>query len=283
MKKMILTVCLLAGHITFAQVISTTPDAPQPKGRIAAPPAHANTMKAPPFWTENFSGGFPAGWTVIDTSGICPWTYSTDGSWGNFNGNGATAGAAGIASTSAANGFLICDPDSANHFTYGQPSGTTYQYLSSYFGTSAIDCSGRSSVILSFEQFFRYNNGVSLNVQVSNNGSTWTTYDVSGGVANNTASANADLVTLNISNVAANQATVYLRFGWSARVYYWMIDDISLREADANDVIIGENWWGWGQYQNQYYKLPINQVTPVSFYSEVANNTGSALNNVFSE
>lgn len=280
---MLLAVVLLAGHLTFAQVYSTTPDAPPIKGQITAAPAHANTQKAIPFWTEDFSAGFPASWTLIDSSGICPWTYSDDGSWGNFNGNSATAGAAGISSTSAANGFLICDQDSANHFTYGQPSSTNYQYLSSYFATSAINCSGRSSVILSFEQFFRYNNGVSLNVQVSNNGTTWTTYDVSGGVANNTASANADLVTLNISNEAANQTTVYLRFGWSARVYYWMIDDIALSEADPNDAIIGDNWWGWGQGQRQYYKMPMNQVTPVTFYSEVANNTGATLNNVFSE
>ena len=31
------------------------------------------------------------------------------------------------------NGFLISDTDSANGHTYGQPSGTTYQYIDSYF------------------------------------------------------------------------------------------------------------------------------------------------------
>ena len=40
------------------------------------------------------------------------------------------------------------------------------------------------------------------------------------------------MISLNISATAANETTVYLRFGWSARVYFWMIDDITLSEAD---------------------------------------------------
>ncbi|MFZ9029267.1 MAG: T9SS type A sorting domain-containing protein, partial [Crocinitomicaceae bacterium] len=187
------------------------------------------------------------------------------------------------ASTTGANGFLICDVDSANHFTYGQPSGTTYQYLSSYFITDAIDCSGRSSVILSFEQFYRYNNGVAMYVFVSNDSTNWTGYDVSGGIANNAASANPDVVNLNITNTAANQATVYLKIGWSARVYQWQIDDISLREADPFDVAHEESWWGTGNFQNQYYKIPLLQASPVTFYTSISNNTGAQIDNVQSD
>ncbi len=283
MKQLLLGICLVAGHFAFSQQLSQSPDVVQEKGHIPAPPAFSNQFKAAPFWTEDFGNGFPAGWTVNDSSGICPWVYSTDGSWGYYNGNSGTAGSTPIASTSGANGFLICDPDSANNATYGQPSGTTYQYLSSYFTTSAINCSGRSSVILTFEQFFRYNNGVSLNVMVSNNGSTWTSYDVSNGQANNAASANADFVSVNITNVAANQPTVYIRIGWSARVYYWMIDDMALREAEPYDAMMGKSWWGSGQYQYQYYKIPMVQNSPITFYSEVSNNTGSQLDNVYSQ
>ena len=56
-----------------------------------------------------------------------------------------TSAAAGISSTTAFNGFLISDTDSANHHSYGQPSGTTYEYIDSYFTTSAIDLSMKSS------------------------------------------------------------------------------------------------------------------------------------------
>ncbi|MDX2361911.1 MAG: T9SS type A sorting domain-containing protein [Crocinitomicaceae bacterium] len=283
MKKAILGIAILFAQYSFAQQASDIEDVPNTKKtQITGPPAH-DDAKALPFWTENFSAGIPAGWSVNDSSGICPWTYTTDGSWGFFNGDsGATAGT-GINSTTAADGFLICDIDSANHYTYGQPSGTNYQYLSSYITTDAISCVGHPSVILTFEQFFRYNNGVALNVKVSNDNINWTTYDVSGGMANNTASSNADLVSLNISTIAANQATVYISIGWSARVYHWMIDDLALSEADPYDAMIGNNWWGSGQLQNQYYKIPLNQNSPITFNSEVVNNTAAQLDNVFTD
>lgn len=242
---------------------------------------HGNFERATPFWTEDFANGFPSDWVIIDSSGICPWTYSMDGSWGYWSNTGETSADPPIASTTAANGFLICDPDSANHFNYGQPSGTTYQYLASYFGTSAIDCSGHSSVILSFEHNYRYNNGIPMWVQVSTDSVNWTAFDVSGGLANNTESPDPDLEVLNLSTIAANQSTVYLRFGWSARVYYWMLDDINLSEADPNDVSMESGYWGTGIYQNQYFKIPTSQWSPLTFYGGLSNNTGVAMTDVY--
>lgn len=281
MKKTLFTsmILLLGSYVSFSQEAVQLEDSPFiPSTRPVGTPISDPQFRAAPFWTEDFANGFPASWTIIDTSGICPWTYSTDGSWGNFNGNNATAAAAGISSTTAANGFLIMDADSANHFTYGQPSGANYQYLSSYFQTSAIDCSTRPSVILSFQQSFRYNNGVSMNVQVSSDGVNWTNFNVSNGQANNAASVNPMLVSLNISTIAANQPTVYIRIGWSARVYYWMIDDLALSEADANDVLMADSWWGMNSFNYQYYKIPISQAAPITFSSELVNYTGGTLN-----
>ena len=159
-------------------------------------------------WSEDFGNGFPSGWTIQDVSGICPWAWSDDGSWGYFNtNNGASAGTA-ISSTSASNGFLICDTDSANNVNYGQPSGSNYQYLESYFTTNSIDLTGHPAVVLEFQQFFRYNNGVDMNVLISTNNVTWTTYNVQGNSSNNTASTNPETVKINISAVAGNSATV---------------------------------------------------------------------------
>lgn len=279
MKKTVtLIFSFLAVLYSFGQQNQATlaDEVQKEQNRPNAKPMTAND-RATPFWTEDFGNGFPAGWQVYDTSGICPWVWSDDGSWGNFNGNGATAAAAGISSTTAGNGFLICDVDSANHFTYGQPSGTTYQYLPTWVQTGAIDCSGHSSVILNFEQFYRYNNGVPMYVGVSNDGTNWEFHDVSAGLANNTASANPAMATVNISGVAANQPTVYLRFGWSARVYYWMIDDITLSEADAYDLGMVDSWWGMNTFDYQYYKIPLTHATPITFYSAITNNTGAQI------
>jgi hypothetical protein len=260
----------------FAQQVANEPDGVQTnqeRGRAGV----ISSDRALPFWEEDFGGGFPSDWVLIDSSGICPWTHSYDGSYGFFSGGGTTTGDTPLASTTGGNGFLICDNDSANQVNFGQPSSTNYQYLSSYFGTSAIDCSSHSSVVLRFEQMYRYNNSVQLKVLVSTDSTNWTAFNVSGGLANNTASANPDVEVLNISTIAANQPEVFLRFGWSARVYYWMIDDISLAEADPNDVVMGKGFWATGTEQNQYYKIPLSQNPEFTFYGPLTNNTGTAM------
>jgi hypothetical protein len=279
MRRILFLGAILLSYGTMAQNTAVEQDCVAKEiSRPAVKPAiDNNSNRATPFWEEDFAGGFPATWTVNDSSGICPWVYSTDGSWGNFSTGGTTAAAAGISSTTGANGFLICDADSANHFTYGQPSGSNYQYLSSYFTTDAIDCSTHSSVILNFQQSFRYNNGIPLIVEVSNDGTTWATYDVSGGQANNAASPDPQSISLNVSATAANETTVYLRFGWSARVYFWMIDDITLSEADPFDIAMLDTWWGMGGFEYQYYKTPITHAEPITFYSELTNNSGATL------
>ena len=82
--------------------------------------SQVNSVSSPTvIWSEDFSGGFPTGWSTSSTNTVggiatCPWVWSNDGSWGYWNSNQGTSPAAGINSTSAANGFLISDPDSAN-------------------------------------------------------------------------------------------------------------------------------------------------------------------------
>jgi len=122
-----------------------------------------NASSSNPIWSENFANGFPQGWVTYsdNTQGgaaTCKWKWSTVGSWGYYQGTQGLSGAAAMNSTTAANGFLISDTDSANHHTYGQPSGTTYQYIDSYFITDAIDLSNYPAVSLEFEHNFRYNN-----------------------------------------------------------------------------------------------------------------------------
>ncbi len=158
---------------------------------------------------QDFGNGFPSGWSTYSNNaagGIatCPWVWSNDGSWGYYQGTQGTSAAAAMNSTTASNGFLISDPDSANHHVNGQPSGTTYQYIESYFTTNAIDLTGQPSVSLEFQQTFRFNNGVNLKVSVSNDSLMWTDYNVQGNATNNNQSPNPQLISLNISSVAGN-------------------------------------------------------------------------------
>jgi len=211
---------------------------------------------AAPIWEEDFANGFPSGWSSYtnNTQGgfaTCPWVHSFDGSWGYFQGTQGTSGAAAINSTTASNGFLISDSDSANHHAYGQPSGTTYQYIESYFTTSAIDLSMYPAVSLEFEHTFRYNNlgqvaFVPPTVSVSNDSINWTDYVVNAAVPNHVGSNNPEVVSINISSVAANQSTVYIKIGWTSRCYYWMLDDMKIVETPPH--LIGmqdETFGGW--------------------------------------
>jgi hypothetical protein len=198
-------------------------------------PVNRGDLPETPLWAEDFGNGFPAGWGLFNPTGYNPWKWSTGGSHGNFNGNTATAPSNPLLSTTGANGFLINDPDSANHFQFGQPSGTTYQYLESYVYTNRIDLGAvYGDLVLEFQQSFRFNNSLSLNVLVSTDSLTWTTFDVKGGLTNNTASPNPMLVTIPLQPAVGNTRYVYLAWGWDPRVYFWMIDDINIRQAPPN-------------------------------------------------
>lgn len=271
------------------QADNNAPDIPLVAGANKKP-AQPKVSSGTVVWSEDFGSGFPTGWTLDDKSNICPWVYSTDGSWGYFNGNSGTKGGTAIASTTASNGFLIVDPDSANNATYGQPSGTTYTYLESYVITDAIDLSAYPAVILEFEQYFRYNNGVDLLVSISTNKTTWTDFAVQGTVGNNTASSNAAQASLNISQIAGGQSTVYIKFGWSARVYFWMIDDIKIVVPENNDMELAYDRSTFGNYYitsatdsfagDAFISVPISQVQSVYFRGAALNNGASIQTNV---
>jgi hypothetical protein len=220
------------------------------------------------------------------------------GSWGYWNSVGTnasgnpTAAADAINSTTAANGFLISDIDSANHWNgnSGSSSGSTYHYIESYFTTSAIDLTGWPNVSLEFEYNFRFNNSVDLVVSVSNDSVNWTDYNIQGTATNNQESADPEYLNLNISGIAGNQDSVYVKIGWNARVYYWMIDDMKIVETPDHLMKIRDETFGgwWVGYQSSgdlgidYTFNPLNQVlsNPYRFEAIVSNNGALDQHNV---
>ena len=246
-------------------------------------------------WSEDFSNGFPSDWsrTTNNTTGgfaTCNWQWSLDGSWGYWNGNQGSSANAAINSTTGSNGFLISDIDSANHYSYGQPSGSTYEYIDSYFTTSAINTVGYPNVSLEFEHSFRFNNSVNLEVLVSNDSISWTPFFVQGSATNNQASANPEYLSLNISNIAGNQSTVYIKIGWSARVYFWMIDDMKIVETPNHKLeLVESNYGGWfttpvaDGFGLDYTLYPITQAAaqPYTIEGVVANLGAQSQNTTF--
>jgi hypothetical protein len=147
------------------------------------------------------------------------------------------------------------------------------------------------AVSLEFEHLFRYNNlgngsFTPPSVYVSTDSINWTSYLVNSGISNNTQSSNPEVTSINISSVAGNQSTVYIRFGWVARCYYWMIDDIKIVETDPNRLEISDHTYGgwWLGYQItgdigiDYTFNPMNQANQNPYRMEaVVRNNGANL------
>ena len=244
-------------------------------------------------WEEDFGGGFPSGWSsytnntgagntgsLPGNTAECQWKYSTVGSWGYWNTNQGQSAAPAINSTTSSNGFLISDIDSANHWNAGQPSGNTYYYLESYFTTSSIDLTGFPNVSLEFEHSFRFNNSINLEVSVSTDSLNWTTYNVQGNATNNQASSDPEYLSLNISSVAGNSPTAYIKIGWTARCYFWMIDDMKIVETPDNKIDLTEiTHGGWyttpttNGFGLDYTSVPLKQAiaNPFTFEGVVTN------------
>ena len=221
-------------------------------------------------WSEDFASGIPAGWTNSGTdknsavhNGM--WKYTKTGSHGAYSG-GTT-----LNSPSAANGYIIFDSDSLDS---GGPSGAqgTGPALSpqrGYLTTSAFSCSGHSKVYLELYQYL-LNFSSNTRVIVSNGTASDTlainpTLDYSGARTTNPCLKHFD-----ITAVAGNQAAVTLTFLWDAGDYYfWMLDDIKVMDAPANDLKITRA----GSYDYTVY--PLSQVDTISYYARVTS-TGSA-------
>jgi hypothetical protein len=192
-----------------------------------------STMTA--IWSDDFSSATT--WTFTHAAGTTSdWKIGTTGGVGTYS-------IGLINSTTAANGFATFDSDYLCDTTDGQIANMT--------NVTAINLTGHPSVKLVFEQFYR-RDADSTRIYVSNNGTTWTNFPINEEYAANAESPNPETVNVNISSVAGNQATVWIRFtyyspktasSWVPNVgpdkgcgYNWLVDDASIQDLPANDL-----------------------------------------------
>ena len=118
------------------------------------------------------------------------------------------------------------------------------QYPDGYIVSTPIDCSSRNSVILRFQQTFRWwdykkQDTSGLFVGVSTDGIHWQQWDVRHGMLPASDMFEPLTEEIDISQWAAHQPKVYLRFFWKGLMgWYWMVDDIALSEAYDHDVAL---------------------------------------------
>ena len=164
--------------------------------------------------SEDFGSGFPGTWSLSDNSGGGNWKYDTDG---------PSAYGVQINSTTTGNGFLIFDSDEF---------GNDGQAEDADVNLPVLDCSNYSNVTLKFEQLLRvYSENEVTRIKVSNNGTTFTSFSISGNdaITSNNSTPNPESVSIDISSVADGESTVYIKFNYVGNYdYHWQVDDVSV-------------------------------------------------------
>ncbi len=271
-----------------------------------------NTVKGTAFFTEDFANGFDGNngigpWDPQDSGGDDPiWMVATSSSPGGQYSNTGQA----LNSTTASNGWIIYDTD-----LWNTPDiiGDTQGFLIS----PSIDCSARNTVIVEWQQTFRYccfsASPLTLGVS-SDGGDTWLDFEAHGDFIEsaNTYSGNNFPGLVDISCAAANEEDVMIRFAYNADFasgyshYFWGIDDVEVYENAAqndlriNQVVNGDVFNEW-----EYRITPIQQAptsgnggllvgtmyenaggadqTGVTITAEVLDEGGTVLNTTVSE
>lgn len=265
MKKLLSSLCglLLFGAVTAQN--QTTP---------IAKPGHmpadikidatvdkpiSDQVKGAAFFTEDFANGFDG------NNGIGPWVAEDSGGdeaiWmmataqspaGEFS-----TTALALQSTTVANGWAIFDAD-----LWNTPINEGVSDVQGFLMSPSIDCAERNTVLVSWEQCFRYCcfSPAPISLGVSNDGgATWTEFEAHGDFIEsaNTFSGNNLPTTVDISCAAANQSDVMIRFGYNPDFasgyshYFWGVDDIAIFENTAqndlkvNQVVNGDVFSEW--------------------------------------
>jgi hypothetical protein len=233
MKKftMLMSIMLMAA-VVFGQSLmeKRTQHFIQTKGDVE------QTRELTIIWEDDFSD---AGiWLTEYDEGNAndgPWVIDTVGPAGSYS-----EGMGAIESTTAANGFAMYDSDAIGVEVGSQDSKLVYD------GT--IDCTAYDAVAVSFESYYRMFHG-NCYVEVSTDGTTWEQFQVHENVELNSASANPELITVNISTIAGNAATVHFRFRYIGEWdYAWMVDDVKFFVAPDHDLKLSDARVNFFQY-----------------------------------
>jgi hypothetical protein len=230
----------------------------QPSGLIQPVVNPSSAGGVSPIWSNDFSNA--ADWTIANTAGNnSNWVIGTAAPNGDFP-------IAAILSTSAANGFALFDSDA--FCTAGDDATVSL--------ANPIDLSGYNAVVVTFEQFYRAFQGTTY-LEVSTNGTDWTSYEVNASVAVNASTANPDVAQVNVSGVAGGQSQVWIRFRYvGACDYAWMVDDVAIIQGADNDMELVDVWHGDIINAFEYTSIPVSQAQEVVIGAASVNQGGAS-------
>lgn len=229
-------------------------------------------------WTANNSGqtGATFGWTVDNVY---------DGWW--ITGTGTN-----VFNSTSGGKFAEVSNGNPNPPSSTQKLGVNYTLTSGAIDVQTL--AGSGNVLLSFEQrgakFYD-----STYVQVSTNGTTWTTVYTNMHKPIHSATSsniwpNPETIEVDISSaLQAGASTVQIRFGWTSEfpsetnpnawvAYGWFIDDVKIITKPDYDLVFTYDSYHTQAYQ--YSRIPLAQVAPIVFRTGVRNQGTQTLTGV---
>jgi hypothetical protein len=215
------------------------------------------------FWAEDFSNGIPAGWSNFEVNNSAgKWQWDNDPTALIFFPQPP------FASATAANGFVFFDSDAYN-----------IPHDARLISTS-VDCSNQSTVIIHFENQYDYFSTTSQAIlEVSNDSLIWNATILFPQHPANDQREHVQIVELDISAVAANQANVYLRFRWLGHnEYIWRVDDIRLQNAFSPPIAYDVSIGAVALATN--FRTPLAHAQEISLGGDVLNNGAQVAHNV---
>lgn len=216
----------------------------------------SNLGGTPVIWSDDFS--IPANWVVSNATGNNNnWVIGTAVPAGDFP-------IPAILSTTAANGYALYDSD-----LYCGTDDASVRTA------NPIDLSGYNSVVVTFQQYYRNFQGSSF-VEVSTNGTDWTSYEVNAALAVNASTSNPNLAQVNISGAAGGQSQVWIRFRYVGGCdYAWMVDDVAIIPGADNDLELLDVWHGDIIGAFEYMQIPLAQAHEVTIGAACVNQGGA--------
>lgn len=193
-------------------------------------------------YSWDFAEGIPEGWENSSESGIAEWEYRGSGTDpdNTIASQGSCGGSSVIVdSETSDNGFVIFDSNfwddpigPCGNIGSGEDPGPHVAWLT----TESLDFTEFSTVVLTFRQQYRHEQAESRVLISLDDGETWET--VLSNPGNFAFSEPGVWGTANLSDIAAGESNVRLKFEFDGFYYWWMLDDIALYIPNDNDLLI---------------------------------------------
>lgn len=250
-------------------------------------------LKESVIWTEDFANGIPNDWVNNSADEISYWEYrgpDTDpdietGARGSCFPDGVTGEP--VESATWANGFVIFDSNwwddpvgPCGNLGSGPAPGPHTAWLE----TQSFDLSAIPRVGISFTQHVK-NYQAEQSVEVSISNGPWQEV-FQNNLLINQETDDGQIIRINITNEAAGQPDVRIRFLFDGQYYYWMLDDIKLLELDENNLHLNSTTYGDFDFYDpdhptgfefmEYGQYP-DELAPELRFSCMAENYGTAV------